>query len=235
MSLVDLPNQELLQQQAAWLAPARSRLLRRAAIAHRRRVLELGAGRGAVTGELVRRAGGFVVAVDRRVSPLREPRDFASARRAGGDATRLPFAAATFELVFSELTLLWVQPLAEAVAEIRRVLARDGVFLAVEPDYGGMIEYPPELATQQLWLAALTRAGADPRVGRKLPGLLKSQGFAVRVDLFDRLVPPDSARFALLRGLPLTPRERETLAQLENRAAQETPVSHLPFFLITAR
>ena len=55
---------QLLTEQAAWLAPARARLLRRVAIAHRQRVLDLGAGPGAVTPELVRRSGGLVVALD---------------------------------------------------------------------------------------------------------------------------------------------------------------------------
>ena len=55
-----LPSKTLLEAQAEWLAPARARLLRRVGIARRRRILDLGAGYGAVTGELVRRGGGFV-------------------------------------------------------------------------------------------------------------------------------------------------------------------------------
>ena len=61
---------ELLRRQAAWLAPARARLLRRVAVARRRSVLDLGGGYGAVTGELVRRAGGTVVALDHTLEAL---------------------------------------------------------------------------------------------------------------------------------------------------------------------
>ena len=58
------PSAELLRRQAAWLAPARARLLRRAEIARRRRVLDLACGPGTVVEELVQRSGGSVVALD---------------------------------------------------------------------------------------------------------------------------------------------------------------------------
>ncbi len=237
----DLPERALLEAQARWLRPARARVLRRVGIAHRQRVLDLGAGRGAVTGELARRAGGSVVALDRRARALRGV-DVRDIFPVGGDARRLPFADAAFDLVFSQLTLFWITPLKPALDEIVRVLAPGGALVALEPDYGGMMEHPPEIATRDLWLAALRRAGADPRVGRRLPLWLEERGFAVRVDLFDRLVPPESARFDLLRGLPLTDAERARLAQIEGwRAAHVTnagawaEIAHLPFFLITAR
>jgi SAM-dependent methyltransferase len=204
-------------------------------------VLDLGAGRGVVTGELVRRAGGPVVALDRRARALTEART--EAARVGGDVRRLPFAGGSFDLVFSQLTLLWITPLQRALDEIHRVLSPGGVLIALEPDYGGMIEHPPEIATRDLWLAALRRADADPFVGRTLPRLLSDQGFAVRVDLFNRLTEPDSARFDLLRGLPLTSEERADLARIEavseSRRPPDAPgwaeVVHLPFFLITAK
>lgn len=241
MQAADLPERALLQRQAAWLRPARAQLLRRIAIAHRQRVLDLGAGRGAVTGELVRRAGGPVVALDRRVSALREAVP-TGAHCTGGDARQLPFADATFDLIFSQLTLLWISPLVSALDELARVLSPGGALVAIEPDYGGMIEHPPEIATRSLWLAALRRAGADPLVARKLPRLLADRGFSMRVDLFDRLAPPDPARFDLLRGLPLTEDERARLAKIEaasesrqpSGAADWSKVAHLPFFLITA-
>ncbi len=230
----DLPSAALLAEQAAWLAPARSRLLRRVAVARRRRVLEVGAGGGAVTPELVRRAGGPVVALDRRPAALPPT----GAERVGGDVRRLPFAAGSFDLVFCQLTLLWVQPPEEAVAEMVRVLAPQGALVVLEPDYGGMVEYPPEVETRPLWVAGLRRAGADPYVARRLPALLAAQGLRVEVRLFAQLSPPHPARFALLRGLPLTAAERARLAGVEAEAARLTTpwaqVAHLPFFLITA-
>jgi SAM-dependent methyltransferase len=248
---------QLLTEQAAWLAPARARLLRRAAIAHRQRVLDLGAGPGAVTPELVRRSGGLVVALDRDLDALQTEREGYDKKSWGGDLTGwqsgvapnlsglarvaangrfLPFAAHSFDLVFCQCVLMWIDGLETAVSQIRRVLTADGVLIALEPDYGGMIEHPPELATQSLWLAALRRAGADPFVGRKLPGLLQAHGFEVRVSLFDTLTAPENGRFALLRSLNLTPDEENHLQTIEaETAVVPWPIAHLPFFLIEAR
>ncbi len=235
---VSLPLAELLQQQADWLAPARSRLLRRVAIAHRRTILDLGAGYGAVTAELVRRSSGQVIACDWALGALRtHMQDIAAAQRVCSDARHLPFTAATFDLVFCQCVLLWVPNPARVVAEIRRVLQPGGAFIALEPDYGGMIEYPPAIATRDLWLAALQRAGAQPYIGRMLPGLLATQGFTVRVDLLPELHPPADARFALLRGLPLTRQERTRLQRIERYdaalSADWSRIAHLPFLLIT--
>ncbi|MFN2111172.1 MAG: class I SAM-dependent methyltransferase, partial [Anaerolineae bacterium] len=91
----DLPAPEMLVQQAEWLAPARGRLFRQIRIARRKCVLDLGAGYGAVTGELVRRARGPVVALDCATAALREGvAAFAGAQRTGGDALRLRLVAA---------------------------------------------------------------------------------------------------------------------------------------------
>jgi len=228
---------QLLTEQAVWLAPARARLLRRVAIAHRQRLLDLGAGPGAVTPELVRRGGGPVVALDLDLDALQTAvSDWTGAARVGGDGRFLPFAAHTFDLVFCQCVLMWIDALETAVAEIGRVLTSNGVLIALEPDYGGMIEHPPELATQPLWLDALRRAGADPFVGRKLPGLLHAHGFDVRVSLFDTLTAPENGRFALLRSLTLTPDEETRLQAIEAKTADTPwPIAHLPFFLIEAR
>jgi SAM-dependent methyltransferase len=277
------PPPQLLRTQAEWLAPARARLLRRAAIAHRRQVLDLGAGSGAVTGELARRCGGVVTAVDLDLAALRsgsEPaRGDASAPilHTCANALHLPFAAAAFDLVFCQCVLMWVagvrgdlgdrgdrgdrgdagdrgsratqqgrgdrEPdgaLQRVAREIARVLEPGGVFIAIEPDYGGLIEHPPAIATRDLWLAGLARAGADPCVGRRLPGVLESAGLSVQVDLLPHLLPPAAARFDLLRGLPLTPVEKR---RLDAAAAADGAlvsrggwgrVGHLPFFLVTA-
>ncbi len=240
MSDFSLPSAALLEKQAKWLAPARARLLRRAAIAHRRSVLDLGAGRGAVIGELVRRCGGQVTALDLLHTALHDSEPFTGAQRVNGDARRLPFASAAFDLLFCQLALLWITPLDAVTREVWRVLQPGGVFIALEPDYGGMIEYPPESATREVWLAGLTRAGANPYVGRQLPALLESAGFTTRVDLLEQLFPPDVARFALLEALPLTSTERDVLQQARNRSQAHTTqgawssIAHLPFFLITA-
>ena len=237
-----LPSEELLREQADWLAPARARLLRRADNAHRRRVLDLGAGYGAVTGELVRRSSGgrrdaLVLALDISLQSLCEGNGFGDAARLNADSAWLPIHSGSIDLVFCQCSLLWMAPLERCLDEIRRILQPGGALLAIEPDYGGLIEYPAESAARDLWLAALRRSGAEPHVGRRLPGLLEARGFEVKVDLLDRLEAANCARFDFLRGLPLTTEESGKLDEIENQAGSQSgwqQIAHLPFFLITA-
>ncbi len=234
----DLPSLRLIREQAAWLAPARSWLLQRANIEQRRSLLDLGCGFGVVSQELARLSGGRVVALDHSLPALLKSQDaLQNAPPTCANAARLPFADASFDLVFCQLALLWM-PLEPTLAEVRRVMQPGGVLLAIEPDYGGMIEHPPELTTREMWMAGLARAGADPLVGRKLPGLLAGHGFDVRVELMNQLTPPAPQRFDLLRGLPLKRKERRQAKAIE-RSAKELgapwqQVAHLPFMLVTA-
>jgi SAM-dependent methyltransferase len=169
---------------------------------------------------------------------LADATSFAGARRTGGDATRLPFANGTFDLVFTQLTLLWVSPLERALDEIARVLAPGGAFVALEPDYGGLIEHPPAVVARDLWIAGLSRAGADPYIGRKLPEMLAARGFSVNVSLFDTLYAPSPVRFDFLRDLPLSELERSELESIEEeslvRRLPWSQVAHLPFFLVVS-
>lgn len=234
----DLPPPQLARAQAQWLAAARSRLLRRVQIATKRRVLELGCGHGEVAAELQRRSGGRTVGLDRRLEALAGPDWPAEVFRVCADAERLPFADRRFDLVYCQWTLLWCARPARAVAEIARVLGPGGQWVAIEPDFGGLIEYPPQIATRELWLDGLSRAGADPLIGRRLPGLLHAAGLEVRVDLLDHLEPASPLRLELLAGLPLADAGRSLLAEIqqaEAAVAPEAKVAHLPMFLVTAR
>ena len=237
MNNAAVPPPRLLKQQAVWLAPVRARLFRRAQVAQRRRTLDLACGPATVTGELLRRGGGMVVAFDSSRKALAAgDKPFAGACRVNGDAVRLPFAEDSFDMVFCQLALMWLDAEA-AVRQACRVLAPGGVLVAIEPDFGGMIEHPAEIATRQIWLDALQRAGADPCIGRKLPGLLAEAGLKVHVELLDRLVPPAAERFEFLRGLPLADTQREALDRIEaadGALGDSFRVAHLPMFLVTA-
>lgn len=230
---------ELLHEQSAWLAPMRARILRRVAIARRTAVLDLGAGYRAVTDELERRAGRPVVALDIALHPLlATTKSHGNALPTCADGSRMPFPNQSFDLVFCQFVLMWVEHLHDVVREIKRVLKPGGVLVAFEPDYGGMIEHPPEITTRDLWIAALTRAGANPFVGRLLPGMLAAHGYEVRVDLLPELLPPSPTRFDLLRTLPLSADELATLNAAEAHDTTLTHpwerVAHVPMFVVTA-
>lgn len=230
-----LPSADLLKMQANWLADARSRILRNAEIARRTRVLDLGAGFGFMAPELKRRAGGTVIALDQSLQALCS--FMTEVPVVCGDAVRLPFHNRTFDLIFSQNVMLWVKPLRDAVLEVSRVLTRGGTWILMEPDYGGLMEYPHELETRDLWIQVLHRVGADPVIGRKLPGLLSSLGFMVRVELLPRLAMPNTSRFDFLEELPLTPQEKQTLREMREMSEEINPaqqVAHLPYFLIIA-
>lgn len=234
-----LPAAELLQEQARWLAPARSRIFRRIGIAHRQMVLDLGAGYGSVTAELSRRSSGRTYTLDISFNSLNEiSRNFPGPiYPVNGDGRTLPFPDNTFDLIFCQCTLMWISPLETAVGEIHRTLQPGGVLVALEPDYGGLIEYPPQLVTRELWLPALQAAGADPLTGRNLPGILSQYNLTMRINLLDQLQSPSGLRFDFLHGLPLSPGQQQRLAAIEEQAASiptDRQVAHLPFFLITA-
>jgi hypothetical protein len=61
---------------------------------------------------------------------------------------------------------------------MRRVTRPGGAVLALaEPDYGGRIDYPRELAELGRWQAeSLQRQGVDPEIGRKLAGVFVRAG-----------------------------------------------------------
>jgi SAM-dependent methyltransferase len=235
-SAPELPPPELLRRQAERLAPLRSRLLRRLRVAHRGPVLDLGAGYGAVTEELVRRARGPVFALDRRVEALRGHGTHAGAHGVAGEAQRLPFRDRSFGLLIAQNVFLWIRDVDVAAREAARVLAPGGALVLIEPDYGGLIEYPEELALAPIWRAALRRAGADPLVGRRLPSALRAAGLEVTIDLLGGVTPDHPDRFALLEGLALEPDERAQVERARRRAralgAGEALV-HLPYVFVT--
>ena len=108
------------------------------------------------------------------------------ARAIGADAVAapdaLPFADASFDLVVSSMALHGVDDLPRALAEARRVLAPDGLFLALFPGERSLEELRGALRQGE---AAVT-GGLAPRVMpmvavRDGGGLLQRVGFALPV------------------------------------------------------
>lgn len=98
---------------------------------------------------------------------------------ARGDAHKLPYANASFDIVFTHFVLLWLADPTRALAEMRRVTRRGGAVLALaEPDYGQREDQPAALAELgRMQTAALRAQGADPEKGGKLGNIFTAAGF----------------------------------------------------------
>ncbi len=115
----------------------------------------------------------------------------AMAERAGdpvlvADEEALPFGENTFDAIFSCLTLHWVNDLPGALAQIRRALKPDGLFLAAM--FGG--ETLRELRTALTNSELEQTGGVHPRISpfadiRDAGGLLQRAGFALPVTDLD--------------------------------------------------
>ena len=221
------------QRQAAWFYGVRADLLRRVGIQGKRQVLELGCGTGSVTQELTRRCRGRVVALDIQAGPLRlHPERFATARQVVGSGEALPFADASFDLVFTQMLFLWVPDPATIAREVRRVLEPGCELLAAaEPDFGGRIEHPEVSRLGPSMSEALRALGADPEVARKMPEVLCREGFRVDVGVHPSLFQPDELPAAWEE-------ERRFLASIGGpTVTAERPLTFLfmPYFWFLAR
>ncbi len=141
--------------------------------------LDLGCHGGQLA-RLVAKRGGIETLVQCDISPR-------MARRAGGhclaaDEEFLPFPAACFDLILSSLSLHWVNDLPGTLAQVRRALKPDGLFLAAM--FGG--DTCKELHTALAEAEIAEEGGLSPRVSlfadiRDLGALLQRAGFALPV------------------------------------------------------
>ena len=170
-------HQQFLRQ-AGWTLEIRSHLYRQAELRRAGAVLDVGCGTGVLTEEVSKRTRGSVTGLDLDPAMI----GFAAGwipevEWVVGDAHSLPFESESFDLVLCSFLLLWTAKPRLAVEEMARVVRRGGVVLAVtEPDYGGRIDYPEDIALGPLMEESLRREGANPRVGRTLKALLSAAG-----------------------------------------------------------
>ncbi len=104
-------------------------------------VLDLGAATGSATALLRKRFGGaHIVSLDLSRNMLRQRKHrrlwFSRTSSVQADAQRLPFANQSFDVVFANLLLPWVNDPAAVLAEVSRVLRKGGVlaFATLGPD-----------------------------------------------------------------------------------------------------
>jgi ubiquinone/menaquinone biosynthesis C-methylase UbiE len=177
MSIRDLHLRYL--QQASWTKLNRDRLYELAGIKNAGRVLEVGSGTGVITAEL-KTAGPdqvYGIDIDPGVARFAHKEDQISDYVVGDGAT-LPFSKNAFDVVLSHFLLLWVHDPVKILTEMLRVTAPGGYVLATaEPDYGGRIDFPRELAViGEMQAKSLERQGANVQLGRRLRSLFKNAG-----------------------------------------------------------
>lgn len=118
------------------------------------------------------------------------------------DEETLPFAASSFDLVVSSLTLHWVNDVPGTLVQIRRALKPDGLFLAAM--FGGETLWELREILMEAELAIV--GGASARVSpmadlRDAAGLLQRAGFALPVADRDPLSVSYTDAWALMRDL----------------------------------
>lgn len=153
-----------------------------------------------------------------RMAPMAEP-GAGGFDRLAGDEEALPFAPASLDLAVSAVALQFVNDLPGVLAQIRRALRPDGLFLAAM--IGG--ETLHELAEAFALAESEITGGASPRVApfvevRTAGALLQRAGFALPVVDQDRLTVRYADALALMRDLrsmgaanPLAERSRRPL------------------------
>ena len=243
-SQVSLPSARLARLQSDWLAGARARLLRQAKIHRASSILDLACGWGQTTLELAQRCSAKVTGIDLNSFAVDVARNSIPDQLKHrvtfdlGDAHCLPFEPKTFDLVFTQCSLLWIKQRELALSECRRVLKPNGCLAMIEPDYGGLMEHPPEVACRDLWVSLILQAGGDPRIGRSLPGLCRSSGFDTHVYFLDRYIPPHPSYLEFLKELPATKAQLLSIELIESRSKLLSSIDlviHLPFWLLIAR
>ncbi len=143
-----------------------------------------------------------LVQCDLSEAMARAARAAAGGGTAVADEEALPFAPGTFDLVLSVLALHWTNDLPGALAQIRRALKPDGLFLGAL--FGG--ETLKELRRALMEAEIEIAGGAGPRVApfadvRDLGALLQRAGFALPVVDADTIPVSYADPLRLMRDL----------------------------------
>jgi ubiquinone/menaquinone biosynthesis C-methylase UbiE len=179
MSLSPLDWHIRFSRQADWTKSLREYIYRRIKLDTAQDVLEVGCGTGVIAASLKSQTTTHVFGVD--INPLYltiAAQTAPSLLRTLSDAHHLPFPTSSFDISLCHFLLLWVNNPSIVIQEMARVTRRGGIVMALaEPDYGGRIDYPPQLEILGKWQTdSLHQQGADPYIGRRLRSIFAEAG-----------------------------------------------------------
>src|SRR4051812_44510160 len=148
------------------------------------RLLDVGCGPGSITRGLAERlTPGQVIGVDLSAETLDAARQDANARGLGNleyqeaDLYDLPFADASFDVVFAHQVLQHLRQPATALREMQRVVRPGGLLAVRDVDWGTASYWPADPWLDrfvEVLFKTWNRNGGEPRMGRQLRGLFNS-------------------------------------------------------------
>jgi SAM-dependent methyltransferase len=146
------------------------------------RVLEVGSGLGLLAAEVAQATERVeVVGLERSSEQIAAAVNSPFVRFVLGDAHKLPFEDASFDLVYCRYLLEHVADPAKVLAEMRRVARPGSRVAAMENDISLVRLDPPCPAFDEVWVALATyqkQLGGDAHIGRRLFALFRAAGFA---------------------------------------------------------
>ncbi len=176
-----------LRRQSRELEPEALALLARIGLRPGQAAIDLGCGPAGILNLLASAVspGGRVVGLD--ADPVHvamagqhaRERGFSDVEVLTGDARSTGLPADAFDLVHTRTLLVTIPRPAEVVTEMVRLAKPGGWVASQEPDAGISLCYPPLAAWDRLldlFGKSFCRSGADLRIGRRLPSLLRHAG-----------------------------------------------------------
>lgn len=179
LSIQDRQNRFLIQAQ--WTRALRLYFFQLLNVQQMEKILDMGCGTGALLPDLQSLSPADIFGLDILEEHLLVAQRICPECNLNcADVHHLPYPDNIYDMVLSHYFLMWVGNPAKALKEMIRITKTGGYIVAfAEPDYGGRIDFPPEFINiQDYQISGLLKAGADPRMGRKLHSLFLESGLS---------------------------------------------------------